>query len=82
MKMSEEYYSVNCIVINVFGRFVKELDLADPYFADFRPYSANIIYFGYTPFLDFGSMYESTKFGKIGVFIFQLFEANYMTRRK
>ena len=28
----------------LFSRFVKEMDLADPNFADFRPYSANIIF--------------------------------------
>ena len=43
MKMPEEYCSVTFIV---FGRFVMELDLADPNFADFRSHSANIIYFG------------------------------------
>ena len=44
MKMPEVYCSVNFIVINVFGRFVMELDLADPNFADFRSNSACVIF--------------------------------------
>ena len=45
LKMPEELLVVNFIVINVFGRFVMKLELADPNFADFRSNSANIIYF-------------------------------------
>ena len=54
--MPEELLLVNFIVINVFGRFVMELDLADPNFAGFRSNSANIMYFCLTPFLELGSM--------------------------
>ena len=51
MKMPEEVLfrmecSVNFIVNKVFGRFVMELNLADPNFADFRSNSANRMYFG------------------------------------
>ena len=42
---AEELLVVNFIVINVFGRFVMKLDLADPNFVDFRSNSANIMYF-------------------------------------
>ena len=45
LKMPEELLVVNFIVINVFGKFVVNLDLAYPNFADFRSNSANIMYF-------------------------------------
>ena len=46
MEMPEDYCSVNFIVVIVLGRFLMELDLADPNFADFRPYSAKLMHFG------------------------------------
>ena len=45
LKMREKLLVVKFIVINVFGRFVMKLDLADSNFADFRSNSANIMYF-------------------------------------
>ena len=45
LKIPEELLVVNFIDINVFGRFVMKLDLADPNFAGFRSNSANIMYF-------------------------------------
>ena len=43
--MPEELLVVNFTFINVFGRFMMKLDLADPNFADFRSNSANIMFF-------------------------------------
>ena len=45
LKMPEQLLAVIFIVINVFGRFVMKLNLADPSFADFRSNSANTVYF-------------------------------------
>ena len=45
LKMPEELLVVDFIVINVFGRFVIKLDLADPNYANFRSNTAIIMYF-------------------------------------
>ena len=52
--------SVDVIVNNVFGRYVIDLDLADPNFADFTSNIAKIMYFGLAPLLGLGSIKEHT----------------------